>query len=248
MSTDENTTKGYDLARLHTAVVQDIIYGIERGDVDVNATWSNLTDDDAIKIAEAMKRSTKLQEIDLGHNRIGSIGIDALATAIEKSTSLQKIWLKRNNIGDSSVGALAVAIEKSTSLRQISLVDNLITDVGVSAIAVAIEKSKTLQSIWLYENQITDSGARRLAEAVRKSATIDNIQVWHNLMTVAGEKLVVSEISDARHRRRIWALAGGETSMTTTSPVRKMLRNDGDHAIGTRVAQFLLECPTPGRD
>ena len=41
----------------------------------------------------------------------------------------------------------------------------------------------------------------------------------------------------ARYRRNLMAWACGES---VESPTRKLLRSDGDHAIGTRVARFLI--------
>jgi len=42
----------------------------------------------------------------------------------------------------------------------------------------------------------------------------------------------------ARYRRQLLAWACGEL---VVSPTRTLLRCDGDHAIGTRVARFLLD-------
>jgi len=93
-------------------------------------------------------------------------------------------------------------------------------------------------SIDLADTQITDIGARVLANAAEKSASIQTIRLTNTQVTDDGRRAIHCAMVQIPHRRRLMAFACGETLGSTS--VRKMLRNDGDHAICTRVAKFLL--------
>ena len=147
----------------------------------------------------------------------------------------KEVNVNLRNIKDVDAKALAAAIEKSTSLQTISLGGNQITDVGATALAAAIEKSTSLQTIWLSDNKITDVGAKALAAAVEKSTSLQFINLLNNQIT--NKDMVRIALDRARYRRQLLALACGELAVCQT---RNLLQCDGDHAIGTRVARFLL--------
>ena len=93
-----------------------------------------------------------------------------------------------------------------------------------------------VETINLSGNQITDVGAAALAAAIEKSKSLLSINLDFNRFT--DQDMVRIALDRARHRRRLLALACGGS---VVGPTRKLLRCDGDHAIGTRVARFLLE-------
>ena len=130
---------------------------------------------------------------------------------------------------------MAAAIEKSGSLQEIDLGKNQITDIGATALANAIEKSTSLQTIGLYKNQITDVGATALSVAIEKSASLQTFYLDYNQIT--NKDMVRIALVRAPYRRQLLAWTCGEL---VVSPTRKLLRCDGDHAIGTRVARFFL--------
>ena len=80
-------------------------------------------------------------------------------------------------------------------------------------------------------------GAKALATAIEKSASLQRMALYENKIT--NEDVVWIALARAKYRRQIlaWACGGG----SVVSPTRKLLRGDGDHAIGTRVAEFLLD-------
>jgi len=173
-----------------------------------------------------------------------------LASAVEQSTTLLDLQMFSLGIGDEQMVILAEAIGKSKSLQSINLSNNDITDDGAMALVDAAEKSRSLYFIGLFLNPITDAGAQRLVEAMNKSRLFlvsarDNVILTKAICGNAG--LTIEERHDkhifmkksVRVKRKLVAFAGGDSSRTT-SPVRKLLRLDGDFAICTRVAQFLL--------
>jgi len=190
----------------------DVVKYITEGHADVFAGSRGFNETDIKRIAEAMAKSTQLRLIDLNFNTITDTGAVALAEAVEKSTSLLTISLKGNDITDRGVIALGKAIEKSRSLHMIDLQDNQITDIGALALVEAIEKSTSIYLVWINGDQA---------------------------ISLANELAVYSAIFRSRIRCNVLALLGGESMEGI--PVGGFLRRDGDHAICTRVAKFLLE-------
>jgi len=188
--------------------------------------------------------------IELGDDSVNvTLGGDedagAVAAAVERSTSLRRLTLGYSLITDVGATRLAEAVGKSTTLRSIRLPDNFIADVGAKALAAAIEKSTSLQDINLRGNQITDVGAAALAAAIDKSTSIENVNLDGNLrindlFRVTDVSRVTAALERALHRRRLVALACAAEAPRGT-PARTLVLMDGDHAIGTRVAWFLLE-------
>jgi len=187
--------------------------------------------------ATALARAlASLEMIDLTQNHITDIGASALAVAIEKSTTIRDVRLKNNEISNGGAEALANAIEKSSSLQDISLSNNRVGDVGVIAIAAAIERSKTLLCFFLWGNdQITEVGAKALARSFERSNVLEYV-----IVDGPHERVMYDAMERAPHRRELMALACAD-GVPRGNPARKLLHSDGDHAIGTRVAQFLLE-------
>jgi Leucine-rich repeat (LRR) protein len=57
---------------------------------------SSLTDEDAIKLAEAVANSPSIELIDISGNDLSDLGCLAFATALDKNTSIQTIRLEGN--------------------------------------------------------------------------------------------------------------------------------------------------------
>lgn len=163
--------------------------------------------------------------------------VKRIAEAMKKSTS-RMLTLSTNRITDVGAMAIAEAIEQSSSLEQIRLGYNKITDVGALALARVIEKSKTLQVVNLTCNKITDVGMLALAKAMQRSPVITMIHVYFNPMSCVGQIAIHCVVVQVPDRRRLMAFVCGESMRENAA--EKLLRNDGDHAIMTRVLQFLL--------
>jgi len=134
---------------------------------------------------------------------------------------------------------MAAAIGKSSSLESFTLRYNRITDEGARALATAIEKSASLRFMDLYENLVTDVGAAALAISVEKSRCVEQVSVWGRFVTRTGRRAVAMAKLHRPARRAVWVVCRNVDDHRC-APVARFLRLDGDHAILTRVLQFLL--------
>ena len=85
----------------------------------------NITDEQLLPMAEAVRGLTSLEELNLHNNRIGDDGCDALATLLEDPLSnLQTLTLSINPISVDGATALANGLANNTKLKKLDLHGN----------------------------------------------------------------------------------------------------------------------------
>lgn len=96
----------------------------------------------AMRLANALQCNTRLLALNISGNKIGGMGVAALAKALyrdvgidnqeyESRTALQLLDLSNNQIGDEGATALGEALRHNTSLRNLDLSFNEISSKGV---------------------------------------------------------------------------------------------------------------------
>eukprot|EP00450_Noctiluca_scintillans_P022917 CAMPEP_0194522028 /NCGR_PEP_ID=MMETSP0253-20130528/56482_1 /TAXON_ID=2966 /ORGANISM="Noctiluca scintillans" /LENGTH=343 /DNA_ID=CAMNT_0039366431 /DNA_START=120 /DNA_END=1151 /DNA_ORIENTATION=- len=98
--------------------------------------------------------------LNLNGNIIGNLGARALADILPECDRLEGLSLCRNRIGDVGVSALAKKLPHS-SLSMLELWMNEIGDVGACALARAVRKSR-LVYLYIPGNELTEKGKRAL--------------------------------------------------------------------------------------
>mmetsp|Transcript_4298 Transcript_4298/g.6490 ORF Transcript_4298/g.6490 Transcript_4298/m.6490 type:complete len:339 (+) Transcript_4298:128-1144(+) len=121
----------------------------------------------AVAIAENLSMncwSSKLRYLHLGKNRIGNLGMIALARALKrKNMPLETLLLHFNNVGNTGACALANSLRVNNhTLTTIDLQRNLIGNPGVLALLGAVEMNSSIDSVELFGNRCN----RQLTDAV----------------------------------------------------------------------------------
>ncbi|KJE93815.1 TKL/IRAK protein kinase [Capsaspora owczarzaki ATCC 30864] len=149
--------------------------------------WANrIGDAGARAIAEALKMNTTLTELGLHQNQIGDAGAQAIAESLKVNKTVTKIYLYSNQIGDDGALAIAEAHKVNTTLTKLSLWANQIGDAGARAIADALKVNTTLTTVYLHQNQIGDAGAQANAEALKVNKTLTRLNLSQNFLTNVG--------------------------------------------------------------
>jgi hypothetical protein len=115
------------------------------------------SDAGAKALAKALKSNTKLRELVLGVNGIGTC-------ACARSQRLSRD--ERVRAGDAGAAALAEALETNGQLRRLQLSGNHIGSSGLSKLVGAVAKTNRLSLLELGGNRIRDDGAMMLASVV----------------------------------------------------------------------------------
>ena len=153
--------------------------------------------------------SNRLLKISLDGNGLGDKALTALAAAVNAGAlrCLGRLSLGRNRIGTVGVSALALASRtpgRLDSLTHLNLYSNRLGDRGVAALAAETERGAfaNLRLLYLGGNAISTAGARRLIRAAAEHGALDQLTTLH-LYRNDISKLGATALGRALHE---WAL------------------------------------------
>ncbi|KJE95297.1 hypothetical protein CAOG_05762 [Capsaspora owczarzaki ATCC 30864] len=147
--------------------------------------WNETGEAGAQAIAEALKVNTKLTTVDLYNNLIGDVGAHAIAEALKSECESD---------GDAGAQAIAEALKVNTTLKELRLGENQIGNVGAQAIAVVLSVNTTLTTLSLGVNQIGDIGAQAIAEALKVNTTMTRLYLDENQIGDAGAQMLAEAL------------------------------------------------------
>jgi len=183
---------GGDLPTAMLAVAQ-----LMRATHAVGLSANRLGADEILPVAEGLRVTTCLTELDLSANRLCGVwfekgdfrgeftvkGIVALSEALKGSPCLTKLDLSQNSLGVSYVAgqrvssmegvvALAEAISKSQSLKKLSIAYNGIGPMAGKAIGDACGSNPRLTELDIGGNLIGIKGGKAIAEAITANPSL----------------------------------------------------------------------------
>ena len=86
---------------------------------------NHISNEQLLAIVEALREHNRLEELDLGPNRIGNGGCETLATLLrDPNSNLHTLMLQNNQIDLQGATALAHGLSNNTKLRKLSLQNN----------------------------------------------------------------------------------------------------------------------------
>ncbi len=101
-----------------------------------------------LSLAPHLANNTWINFLDLSYQKIGNVGVRALAGALSKNTTLEGLNLNNNEFGDEGLLPLAEALKQNHSLKHLSLQFNRFTDEGLKVLAAALaDNSIRLESL-----------------------------------------------------------------------------------------------------
>lgn len=104
----------------------------------VDFSNKGFNDDDASKIAAAIKDNKSLQSLNLGNNPIGNIGAQALATALTFNRTLQELDIRMTSIGTPGLKFFAEMFNHNYTLITIYIHDALFEEFLKSNLAIKL--------------------------------------------------------------------------------------------------------------
>ncbi|CAF2205890.1 unnamed protein product [Rotaria magnacalcarata] len=167
-------------------------------------------------IAEAMRETTTLEELDLGDNHLTDTDLYPLARELSaneitsvvqwKCCGLAKMKeidkapikvlnLSNNNIGDEGVRHLVEVIKRKRTLTALHLNGNQISDEGVKLLANALcHPGTNLQKLYLHNNKrITDSSVDVLINMLKQNQSLKTFWLIECKLTSGGRQKIFQE-------------------------------------------------------
>jgi hypothetical protein len=129
------------------------------GQINLCVDHNEITEKGVVYIAEALKSTTALKNLDLWGNPIGNKGLQSLMEALITNNSLVTLDLYQCSLEITSKNGpkFAEMLQRNKTLRQIHLsFGSAITDVGVKFIIRGLKENMTLKTLILGESGITD--------------------------------------------------------------------------------------------
>ena len=126
---------------------------------------------DATELLAAVGVSKTLEELDLGENQLGDLGVVELAEALQANTTcpLKRLDLGKNGITDAGAQILAAALLTNAVLTVLSLKGNSVSEAGAQALAEVLRANSSLTSLDVSGNDLGPEGAGYLAAGLREN-------------------------------------------------------------------------------
>jgi hypothetical protein len=120
---------------------------------NLNLEFSNIDDDGAKAIADALKTNHSLKTLHLWGS-IGDDGAKQIADALKVNHSLEALHLSNNSICDDGAKQIADALRANHSLKTLNLSSNNIGNDGAKQIADALKVNHSLETFDLGRNKL----------------------------------------------------------------------------------------------
>ena len=167
--------------------------------------------------------TSKLQNLSICYNRIGSEGVEYIAKALlRRNFKLKSLSLRWVQAGPTGALELAQALKANHTLVKLNLDQNGIGDEGCAFIAKALLENSTLRSLRLGGNRIGDSGAHQiftvLAQQSDHSCKLESLYLQDNQIGFSGarsiaEPLLVNKTLKLLHLSRNLVGESGSTQI-----------------------------------
>jgi Ran GTPase-activating protein (RanGAP) involved in mRNA processing and transport len=182
-------------------------------------------------LAIGLGASTSLTSLNLGTNKISSMGSTALAGVLHRCRRLRTLSLNNNRIsGKSAAAALANGLETSTALRRLNLSNNTLGDDGVGVLATKLKvaalthldlsycnvgepgaknigpllaKCRSLRQLYFSANRIGPKGAVYLARGLQACTALECLYLNYCEIGDAGAESVAQALAGCQSLRKL---------------------------------------------
>lgn len=145
---------------------------------------------DAVAMANALKKNTKLWKLSLINCEIKDEGAVALANALKTdNTTVSNLIIPYNKIGDEGAMAFADTLRQNTNLQELDMAGNHLTCAGAATILEALKHNTNLRTLRLRGCEI-DSSIMELLLDIVKTTKLKTLDLSTNRLDSASVKLL----------------------------------------------------------
>ncbi|XP_021263661.1 protein NLRC5 isoform X2 [Numida meleagris] len=128
----------------------------------------------------ALQRCQAIEELNLGHMKLGDAAIPKLVLGLCEMPSLKRLILNHNSVGDDGCSRLAEALRNMHYMEEINLGHNKIGDLGLINIAAVLLEMQNLKRIDLSGNCPSPAGGEKLMEALANCKHLEELILSRN--------------------------------------------------------------------
>ena len=141
----------------------------------------------AVEVIKALCGSG-VKQLLLGNTGIGKADCEALCELLKSSHSLQDLDIGQNNLSSESVASIITGLSHNSSLTKLHISDSHFSMANVDSLASVLKDHSKCALTWLYlqDCHISSEGAVELAAALCKNSTLKYLYLDHNPIGVEG--------------------------------------------------------------
>lgn len=156
-------------------------------------SWTNITVDSALLIADALSSNQTLRSIDLSFNQLGPRFASAISGALTVNTTLTAVNLAHNQFGLEGARNICTMLARNQTLVSVNLCGNQIRSIGALYLQAVLQRNTTIRELDISENAIggnserdctacgmrgcTVCGDKQLAGLVRKNTSLQTLRL-----------------------------------------------------------------------
>jgi Ran GTPase-activating protein (RanGAP) involved in mRNA processing and transport len=185
------------------ALPSNIIQQLQKNQItELDLSGKELTSDDIVKLAPALRLNHSLLSLDLHDNDIGNEGAIAIAKALTYNHTLTSLDMSAADIGNKGAIALAKSLENNHSLFELNLDDNAIRARGINAFGKVLKVNDTLAVLSIADNNYRYKKLKAFRQGLEANQTIAFVNLEDSDMTEEGtddlmEPKSVQKLSEA---------------------------------------------------
>jgi len=149
---------------------------------EVHLEKQNLNDEDMEIVVKEAIINKQCKKLELGYNKITSVGASIIAKALNGNTTLDILYLNKNYLSDKGIYTLTNTLSlNSSKLSLLGLQDTGITDEGAKYIAEMLKTNTAIDRLLLSWNRISDQGVELLADVLgNHNTTLQTLRLSNN--------------------------------------------------------------------
>lgn len=166
---------------------------------------------DLFSLREELYEAGSPKIINLKNKLLTANEVDILIKILEEFEQIEELYLGNNAIGDVGILPLSGYLKENNSLKLLNLQNTEITDEGVKELSEALMHNTTLETLDLYHNKISEKGAKYLAQSLMANAQLENLNLRYNHINDGGVIALSDLIRNNLKLKKIFLGANGIT-------------------------------------
>ena len=209
------------LVNLHTLKLRGCHFGSEGAKVlsemlvhskslrSLQLQYDSIDDSGAIALAEGLKDHTRLQELNIGENKVTSASFPALIRVL-RNNSLHHLNLYKCGLSSDDVCVLVDALNKD-SLQVLNIgnndisreADNKLDDAGIKSLSLGLVNFKQLKYLNISGRGIGSDGLVWAARALQHSPNLQELNLHCNDITSRGVPAILDIMKSCKHLQKL---------------------------------------------
>ena len=174
------------LSQLDAKSIIKLLSGIIKSLKVLDLEYSNIREEAAITLSEALNCNNVLEQVWLRGNILGADGAAVILTSLQNISTLRILDLSYNNISSTSANGIAAVIKSNHFLEQLWLDGSMLMTTGVVIIASVLKNHSNLTLLSLSNNGITEGAAEVISYIVNNNSLLRGLLLSNNQLQSIG--------------------------------------------------------------